>query len=66
MEAKYVALLKATKYFLSLNTTLKDVRFPDTPMALFCDNHSAIDLAENYRITELSKHNDVHHHRIRN
>jgi hypothetical protein len=34
-------------------------------MALLCDNCSAIDLAENYRISELSNHIDIHHHRIR-
>jgi hypothetical protein len=34
-------------------------------MALFCDNRSAIDLAENYRISELSKHIDNHYHRVR-
>jgi hypothetical protein len=34
-------------------------------MALFCDNRAAIDLAENHRISELSKHIDIHHQRIR-
>jgi hypothetical protein len=63
-EAKYVALSKAAKHFLWLNTVLKDLRFPETPMALFCDNRSAMDLAENHRISELSKHIDIHHHRI--
>jgi hypothetical protein len=62
MEAEYVALSKAAKYFLWLKTALKDLRFPEIPMALFCDNRSAIDLAENYQISELSKHIDIHHH----
>jgi hypothetical protein len=48
-----------------LKIALKDFRFPETPMALFCDNRSAIDLAENYRISELSKHIDIYHHRVR-
>jgi hypothetical protein len=33
-------------------------------MALFCDNCSAIDLAENHQISELSKHIDIHYHRV--
>jgi hypothetical protein len=33
-------------------------------MALFCDNHSAIDLAENHQTSELSKHIDIHYHRV--
>jgi hypothetical protein len=64
-KAEYVALSKATKHFLWLKTALKDLRFPETPMALFCDNRSAIDLAENYRISKLSKYIDIHHHRVR-
>jgi hypothetical protein len=31
-------------------------------MALFCDNRSAIDLAEKHQISEPSKHIDIHHH----
>jgi hypothetical protein len=33
-------------------------------MALFCDNRSAIDLAEIHRISELSKDINIHHHRV--
>jgi hypothetical protein len=63
-DAKYVALSKAAKYFLWLKTALKDLQFPEIPMVRFCDNCSAIDLAENYRISKLSKHIDIHHHCI--
>jgi hypothetical protein len=56
--------LKAAKHFLWLKTALKDLRFPETPMALFCDNRSTIDLADNHWISELSKHIDIHHHRV--
>jgi hypothetical protein len=63
-EAEYVALSKAAKHFLWLKTTLKYLRFPETPMALFYNNHSAIDRAENYRISELSKHIDIHYHQV--
>jgi hypothetical protein len=34
-------------------------------MALFCDNCSAIDVAENHPISELSKYIDIHHHLVR-
>jgi hypothetical protein len=63
MEAKYVALSKAAKYFLWLKTVLKDFQFLETQMALFCNNGSDIDLAENHQISELSKYIDIHNHR---
>jgi hypothetical protein len=63
-EAEYVAFSKAAKYVLWLKAALKDLRFPEIPMALFCDNRSAIDLAANYQISELSKYNDIHYHRV--
>jgi hypothetical protein len=47
-----------------LKTALKDLQFLKTPIALFCDNPSAIDLAENYQLSELSKHIDIYHHHI--
>jgi hypothetical protein len=65
MGAEYVAFSKATKYVLWLKTALKDLQFPETPMALFCDNCSAIDLAEYYRIFELSTYIDIYHHCVR-
>jgi hypothetical protein len=64
-EAEYVALSKAAKHFMWLKTTLEDLGFPGTPMAMFCDNCSTIVLAENYRISELSMHIDIHYHRVR-
>jgi hypothetical protein len=63
-EAEYVTLSKAAKHFLWLKIALKDLRFPETPLALFCNNRSAIDLAENHRISEISNHIDIHHHHI--
>jgi hypothetical protein len=65
MKAEYVALSKSTKFFLCLKTALKDLGFPETPIALFYDNYSRIDLAENHQISELSKHIDIHHHHFR-
>jgi hypothetical protein len=64
MEADYIALSKAAKHFLLLKSASKDFRFPATPMALYCDNHSALDLAENYQISELSTYINIYHHRI--
>jgi hypothetical protein len=63
-EAEYVALSNAANHFLWLKTALKDLRFPAIPMAPFGDNCSAIDLAENYQISELSKYIDIHHHYV--
>jgi hypothetical protein len=62
MEAEYVGLSTAVKYVLWLKSSLKDLQFPEIPMALFCDNHSAIDLAETHWISELSKHINIHYH----
>jgi hypothetical protein len=65
MKAKYVARSKAAKHFLWLKIALKDLQFPETLIALFYENRSAIDRVENHRISELSKYIDIHHHRIR-
>jgi hypothetical protein len=62
--AEYVARSKAAKHFLWLKTTLKDVRFPETPFALFYDKCCAIDLAEIHQISELSKDIDIQYHRV--
>jgi hypothetical protein len=64
-EAQYVALSKATNHFLWLKTTLKDLQFPDTPIALYCNNRSSIDLTENHQIAELAKYIDIYHHLVR-
>jgi hypothetical protein len=64
-EAEYAALSKGAKHCLWLKTALNDLRFPETPMVLLYDNYSAIDFAENHRISELSKHINIHHHRVR-
>jgi hypothetical protein len=47
-----------------LKTALKDLRFPETPIALVYDNCSSIDLAENYQISELPKDIDINYHRV--
>jgi hypothetical protein len=64
MEANYVALSKAAKHFVSLKTVLKELPFLEIPKALFCDNRSPINLAENHWISELCKHIHIHHNRI--
>jgi hypothetical protein len=62
MAPEYMALSKAPKHFLWLKTALNDLRFPQIPMVLVCDNRS--DLAYNYQIVELSKHINIHHHPV--
>jgi hypothetical protein len=47
-----------------LKTALKNLQFPDIPMPLFYDKYSVIDLAKNHQISELSKQNDIYHHRV--
>jgi hypothetical protein len=61
-EVEYVVYSKPGKHFVGLKTALKDFRCPEILMAQFCDNHSPIDLSENYRISELSNNIDIHHH----
>jgi hypothetical protein len=63
-RAEYIPCSKAANQFLWLKTALIDLRFLEILMALFSVNHSAVDLATNYRISELSKYIDIHHHRI--
>jgi hypothetical protein len=65
MEAEYIALSIAAKHFLWLKTALNDLRFPEIPIALLYNNHSAIDLTENYRISEHSTYIKIHHHNVR-
>lgn len=64
-EAEYMALSKAAKQFLWLKTAFADLRLPNPPMAMFCDNTSAIEIASNNKISDLSKHIDTHYHWIR-
>jgi hypothetical protein len=59
-----VALSKAAKHFLWLKNALKDLRFPETKIDLCCDNCSAIELVENHRNSDLSKHIDINHYPI--
>ena len=60
-----MALSKAVKQFLWFTTALDDLRLGGTPSSILCENMSTIDISENHRIFELSKHIDVHYHRIR-
>jgi hypothetical protein len=63
-ETEYVALSKASMHYFWLQTAPIDLQFPKTPIALFCDNRSTIDLAKNNQISELSKYIDIHHHHV--
>jgi hypothetical protein len=39
-----------------------DLSFPDMYIALNCKNQSTIDLADYYRVSEVSKQIDIYHH----
>jgi hypothetical protein len=64
-EAEYVALCKASKYFIYVKTAMVGLSFQDICMALFCDNRSTIDLAKNYSVSELFMHIIIHHYHVR-
>ena len=64
-EAEYVALSKAAKHFQWIKIALKDLRLSKTDSAVLCDNTSTLDIAENHRISDRSKHIDIHYHRVR-
>jgi hypothetical protein len=64
IEAEYVALSKAAAYFFWLKAVLNDLRVLKTPRTLCYNNQSAIDLTENYWISELSKHIVIQYHQV--
>jgi hypothetical protein len=65
-EAEYMALASATKEALWLRVLITGLRRSTTaPTALFCDNQSAIKLAENPQFHEHTKHIAVRYHLIR-
>jgi hypothetical protein len=66
MEAEYVALTQAIKKALPLRFLLEQLGFPQTtPMIVFEDNKSAINLANAPTVTKNSKHIFQRHHYIR-
>jgi hypothetical protein len=66
-EAEYVSLSECSKDVMALRNLLEDVGLlqVDDPITIFCDNTSAIRLAENAMTTPRSKHIDTRFHYIR-
>jgi hypothetical protein len=65
-EAEYQALSLASKQLIWTANALEELTGPlmKTPI-IFCDNKAAIDIAVNRKISDRSKHIDVHFHFIR-
>ena len=65
-EAEYQALSLATKQLIWTANAIRELTgpLPKTPI-IYCDNKAAIDIAVNQKISDRSKHIDVHYHFIR-
>jgi len=64
VEAKYIAVSTTAKHQIWLQNALSDLRI-DIPAALSTDNNGSIDLTNNPRISDKSKHIDITYHHIR-
>ena len=61
-EAEYMALAMATKHHLWLQRALKELLKRPITAALSVDSNSALDLANNAKINDRSKHIDIAYH----
>lgn len=61
-EAEYMALANATKQYIWLRRGLHQLIGTTIPMALSTDNVSAIDLANNPKLNDATKHIDIAYH----
>lgn len=65
-EAEYMALAESAKESVYLRRFLYEIGLEDAAnVSLFCDNNSAIKLAENPTFHARSKHIDIRHHFVR-
>jgi hypothetical protein len=64
-EAKYVVASACCAQLLWMRQTLRDFRCRFTKILLFCDNESAIKLANNPISYSITKHIDIRHHFLR-
>lgn len=64
-EAEYMALSAATQEAMWLKHLNDEIFSIDKPMNIFCDNQSAIHLANNNGYSPRCKHIDIRHHFIR-
>lgn len=65
MEAEYIALSEVSKEIIYLKRLLIHMqfnRFVESPVCVFCDNQSAIELAKNAVYHKRSKHIDIKFH----
>lgn len=61
-EAEYMALALTTKHFLWLTRGLKEILKDDIPNAIFCDSNAAIDVSNNPKLNDRTKHIDIAYH----
>ena len=66
MKPEYISLSLAAKQQIWLQLALKELGFSSIPAALSTDGNGAVDLTQNPRISDRSKHIDVAYHHIRN
>ena len=64
-EAEYMSLSNTAKHHLWTMRALKELLKDFIPEAIRCDNTGAIDISENHRINDRSKHIDIHYHFVR-
>ena len=64
-EAEYMALSNTSKHHLWTLRALSELLHLEIPAAIRCDNMGSIDIAENPRINDRSKHIDIHYHAVR-
>jgi len=64
VEAEYIALSTTAKQQIWLQNALSELRI-DIPAALSTDNSGSIDLTNNARISDRSKHIDIAYHHVR-
>ena len=60
-----MAYTQAAKQYIWLKQALTELGYHNIPSALSCDNMGSIDLSENPRIRDRSKHIDIAYHFIR-
>jgi len=65
VEAEYILTYLAAKQQLWLQYALKELGFTSIPSALSTDGEGAVDLTQNPRISDCSKHIDIAYHHIR-
>lgn len=65
METEYIALSEVSKEIIYLKRLLNYMQFDnlvETPVRVFCDNQSAIELAKNAVFYKRNKHIDIQYH----